>query len=81
MPVPGQGALSWGKNGRTHVGPSDSFEFQVKLHAPPPPPPPDLRIQCEHDLVSGPVLGAEILRDLGKVPTAAGSVVQESCRV
>lgn len=36
---------------------------------------------CEHCLVSGPVLGTEMLGDLGKVPTTVGSVVQESCRV
>ena len=37
--VPGQRALSWGKNGRTHVGLSDPFEFQVKLPPPPAPRP------------------------------------------
>ena len=37
--------------------------------------------RSEHYLVSGPVLGTEMLGDLGKVPTAVGPVVQESCRV
>lgn len=60
-------------------GLSDPFEFQVKL---PLPGPQTSESRCEHDLVSG--LGwacTEMLRDLGKVPTAAGSMVQESCRV
>ena len=69
------------KTGEPMLDPVTPLNFRSSSTHPPPPPPPDLRIQCEHDLVSGPVLGAEILRDLGKVPTAAGSVVQESGRV
>lgn len=74
MLVPGQRDLSWGKIRRTHVGLNDPLYFSSGS-------PQTSRNRCERSLVSGPLLGTEMLRGLEKVPTAVASVVQGSSHV